>query len=137
MKWKTFKKEKKHIVPSIIAEGVKIKGAISSNGIIEVGGQIKGTIKCCAINVYSTGFISGDIIAEDISIKGQINGNITAKNIFLSETARVVGTISYQNIIISSGAIIDGKMCKINKEEVIYHRDDEIETEKQTMLTEQ
>lgn len=117
MKLKISKKNQKLSIPSIIASDLIVQGTLRSRGTIEIGGYIEGGVKCSTVNVYGTGVVSGDVVADNIAISGRISGNITARNVFLSETAFVSGSINYQSIIISGGAVVEGNMCKITKEE--------------------
>uniref|UniRef100_A0A2C9LKC2 DNA topoisomerase 2 n=1 Tax=Biomphalaria glabrata TaxID=6526 RepID=A0A2C9LKC2_BIOGL len=99
------------------SENINFYGTIVGNDKIEIGGYIEGNVKCLVVNVHKSGSINGDVIADEIVVHGKITGNITAKTIFLSETANIVGTVSYHRIIIASGAVIEGSVCRVTKDD--------------------
>jgi len=95
--------------PSIISKSLKISGELSSNGIIEIEGNIKGIIKSHSIVIREGGAVDGLIIADFLHIRGKFNGEIKAKNISIFEGGEVSGAVEYESISVEDGACLDAQ----------------------------
>ncbi len=95
--------------PTILARDVEVEGQISSNGIVEIEGHVKGIIKGNIIALRESGFIEGDVFAESFNIRGRFEGNIRSKSISISSKARVIGRVEYETLFVEDGAYIDGQ----------------------------
>ena len=93
--------------PTIISRDLKIQGEVFSSGIIEILGQIDGSIKGNSIILREEGFIKGTVFAENFSIRGKFDGKIKAKNISIASKAEVIGEIEYELLSVEDGASID------------------------------
>lgn len=101
--------------PTIISHDLRIEGEITSTGLIEIEGNINGTIKGNSVILREGCFVEGTIIAESISIRGKFDGTIRAKNIDITNKAKVTGTIEYGSLCVEDGASIDGQFKKLGK----------------------
>lgn len=101
--------------PTIIARDLKIEGEISSAGLIEIEGNIKGVINGNSVILREEGFVEGTIIAESLSLRGKFEGTIRAKSISISSKARVHGDIEYESLCVEDGACIDGQFKRLAK----------------------
>ena len=101
--------------PTIIARDLRVEGEINSAGLIEIEGNIKGTIKGNAVILREEGFVEGTIIAESLSIRGRFEGTIKAKNISIASKAKVQGDIEYDSLAVEDGASIDGQFKRMAK----------------------
>lgn len=99
--------------PSIISRDLVIEGQLTSSGIIEIEGVVKGTISGNSVILREDGFVEGLIYAEFLNIRGRFEGTIKAKNINVSGKARIVGDIEYDSLAVEDGASIDGQFKKI------------------------
>ena len=95
--------------PTILAKDVEIDGRISSSGVIEIEGHVKGIVKGNVVALRENGFVEGDIFAESINIRGRFEGNIRSKSITISSKARVSGKVEYETLFVEDGAFIDGQ----------------------------
>jgi cytoskeletal protein CcmA (bactofilin family) len=100
--------------PTIISKDLKVEGEIVSLGIIEIEGNIKGTLRGNSVILREDCLVEGTVIAETLSIRGRFDGMIKAKNISIANKAEVVGTIEYVSLSVEDGASIDGQFRKIN-----------------------
>ena len=98
--------------PTIISRDLKIQGEIFSAGVIEIEGNISGTINGNSVILREEGSINGTIFAENFSIRGKFEGTIKAKNISIASKARVNGEIEYDILSVEDGACIDGHFKK-------------------------
>ncbi|MBT5239793.1 MAG: polymer-forming cytoskeletal protein [Rhodospirillaceae bacterium] len=98
-------------VPSIISIDLKVQGNLSSNGEIQVDGNVEGDINCKALIVGTKGSVSGEVIAQTVRIHGAIKGQVKAKSVFLASTAQMSGDIEHESLAIEPGAFMEGH-CK-------------------------
>ncbi len=101
--------------PTIISRDLRLEGVVASSGLIEIEGHIKGTIKGNSVVLREDGIIEGNVIAESFNIRGQFNGDITAKNLSISSRAKVFGNIEYDTLSVEDGASIDGQFKHLKK----------------------
>lgn len=108
-------KPSKNSTPTIIASDMTIEGQIVSQGLIEIEGKIKGSVKGHSIALLEKGVIEGDVTAESFCVRGKFLGNIIAQNVNIASKASVVGTIEYGLLSVEDGAIIDAQFKKLQK----------------------
>ena len=99
--------------PTIISRDLRIQGEIFSAGVIEIEGNINGTLNGNSVILREEGSISGTVFAENFSIRGKFEGIIKAKNISIASKARVNGEIEYDILSVEDGACVDGHFKKI------------------------
>ena len=100
--------------PAIIARDLSVEGNLTSSGMIEVEGNIKGSIQGNAVILREECFVEGVITAESLSIRGRFEGSIKAKNLRISNKAQVRGDIEYESLLVEDGACIDGKFKRLS-----------------------
>ncbi|MBT4990034.1 MAG: polymer-forming cytoskeletal protein [Rickettsiales bacterium] len=107
--------------PSIIVSDLNISGDLVSQGSIEIGGKVKGNVKCNNVVIRKESKVNGDIYADNLVIKGVVKGVVNADNVIVDETGIFEGQINYKNLTTSPGASVNGILNKVNKakEEVI------------------
>lgn len=98
-------------VPSIISIDLNVHGNLSSNGEIQVDGNVEGDINCKALIVGTKGSVSGEVTAQTVRIHGAIKGQVKAKSVFLASTAEMSGDIEHESLAIEPGAFMEGH-CK-------------------------
>jgi cytoskeletal protein CcmA (bactofilin family) len=94
---------------TVIAEGLKIVGRVTAEGLVEVNGQIEGELHCTSLLVSHKGHITGTIQAERVVVDGTVEGPIEGGSVVLKSRARVVGDIHHQSLAIERGAFFDGR----------------------------
>lgn len=95
-------------VPSIISASLRIVGNLVSAGDVQVDGIVDGDVKSRTLTISQGAAVNGAIEADSVYIQGQVNGQITAENVVLGASARVVGDVVHSNLIIESGAFLEG-----------------------------
>ena len=100
---------------TIIAEGLKIAGTVSAEGLVELHGEIEGELHCTALRISKKGVINGKIMANDVVVNGTVEGPIDGKHVSLQSDARVTGDVHHQSFAIEKGAFFAGK--SIQREE--------------------
>lgn len=95
-------------VPSIISASLRIVGNLVSAGDVQIDGIVDGDVKSRTLTISQGAAVNGAIEADSVYIQGQVNGQITAENVVLGASARVVGDVVHSNLIIESGAFLEG-----------------------------
>jgi len=94
---------------TVIAEGLKIMGSVTADGLVEVNGQIEGELHCTSLIVSRKALVTGAIAAERVVIDGRVEGPIQAGEVVLKPQAHVVGDIHHQSLAIEKGAYFEGR----------------------------
>ena len=96
---------------TIISNGVKIEGKVTSTGSIRVDGTLKGDLNAKGnVSVGEQGNINGEIVANIVTIGGKVLGTVNAKEKLVLETKCVLkGDIITKVLVIEAGAKFDGK----------------------------
>ena len=104
---------------STIGAGLKIRGEISGNSNLVIEGEVQGKVQMTngRVTVAASGHVNADIEASEISIDGQVQGNLMAtENVRLGATSHVQGSILTRRISIEDGASLRGKVEMIRAE---------------------
>lgn len=96
---------------TIISNGVKIEGKVTSSGSIRVDGALKGDLNARGnVTVGEQGDIGGEIVANVVTIGGKVVGTVNAKEKLVLEAKCVLkGDIITKVLVIEAGAKFDGK----------------------------
>jgi cytoskeletal protein CcmA (bactofilin family) len=95
---------------SVIDAWLTMTGDLESEGDIQVDGKVNGHIRCAQLIVGKDATINGDIIAEEVVVRGKVKGVIRANRVRLQETARVESEIYHQSLSIEDGASYEGQI---------------------------
>jgi cytoskeletal protein CcmA (bactofilin family) len=98
------------VMPSLISADVHIVGTLSAEGEMQIDGKVEGNVRAHRAVIGSSGVINGEIVAEEIVIRGEVNGPIRGRLVQLSAGARVVGDIVHWTISVESGAEFEGNI---------------------------
>lgn len=98
--------------PCIIGQGITINGRLTGEEDLIIEGRVEGTI---ALNnhliVEQTGAVVANVEAVEMTIRGQVNGNIVASDLVsILADAVVVGDIRAPRVIIEDGARFKGNI---------------------------
>ena len=97
---------------TIIAEGLKIVGSVTAEGLVEVNGHIEGDLHCTSLVVSPKASISGGVEADRVVVNGLVEGPIRGGEVVLKSHAHVVGDIQHQSLAIEAGAYFDGRSVR-------------------------
>ena len=97
------------MVPSIIGEDLTINGSVTSKGEIQVDGEIQGDINCGSLLLGDKSQVMGNVIAEDVVVRGRVVGSIRGLRVTLQAQSHVEGDIVHQSLAIEQGAYFEGK----------------------------
>jgi cytoskeletal protein CcmA (bactofilin family) len=97
---------------SVLSNDLRITGEISSAGVIEVMGEIDGTITAQALIVGTEGRVSGSVKAETVEVKGKLDGKVDCQSFAMRASSSVTADVTYVTVLIESGAHIEGRFIK-------------------------
>jgi cytoskeletal protein CcmA (bactofilin family) len=100
------------VKPSIISEGFTFEGTITSDGVLNIAGTVRGKITAKSVLIDSGGQVDGELNSEQLVIKGQLKGDVNCDDLNVGPLARVDGNISYKYIHIQRGGKVAGKFIK-------------------------
>ncbi len=105
---------------TIISNGVKIEGKVTSTGSIRVDGTLQGDLNAKGnVTVGEQGKIKGEIIANLVTIGGNVVGTVNAREKLVLEGKCVLkGDIITKVLVIEAGAKFDGKSSMGDAKEI-------------------
>jgi cytoskeletal protein CcmA (bactofilin family) len=96
-----------------IGKSLSIKGELSGNEDVFMDGRLEGSIQLSGNNltVGPNGRIQANVAARNVTVAGELNGNIQAsERTELQKTAVVNGDVQTRRIAIAEGAFFRGKL---------------------------
>ncbi len=111
-------KKKELKITTIIGKNSVVDGNYQATGSVRLDGTIEGDVKISGnMIIGASGKIHGNLEAGSTVVGGEVIGNIIAPNkTELTATARVIGDIKTDLIVIDEKAIFQGK-CDMNQVE--------------------
>lgn len=100
--------------PSIISQGLTIIGNMVSTGDMQIDGAVTGDIVGHKVTVGESARVDGDIQADEVMIRGMVNGRIRAKTVAFAHTARVTGDVIHAAMSMEAGARLDGHVRQVD-----------------------
>ena len=102
------------VVPSIICAGIVLRGTAESSGDVQFDGTMEGDICCARLAVGDEAVIQGEVIADEVTVRGRIRGGIRARKVYLFSGCCVEGDILYGTLAVETGAQIDGSFQRLD-----------------------
>ncbi len=102
----------------VIGQGITMSGEIESCEHLIVEGTIEATLRGASVlDVYESGAFLGTVEIDEANIAGRFEGDITVRGrLTIESTGQVVGSISYKELSMEAGAVIDGSVSPIGSE---------------------
>ncbi|WP_232797865.1 bactofilin family protein [Salinibacter altiplanensis] len=96
---------------NLVGEGTVFEGTVRANSDVRASGRIEGTLKVEGKTMIAEeGEVEGEIIATNVEIAGQVQGEIYVdERLVLKSTARVDGTIETDRLVVEEGAEFTGE----------------------------
>lgn len=95
-------------MPSLISADMVIHGNISTTGEVQLDGALEGDLKAGSLIVGEKATVKGEIVCDNIMVRGSVTGGIRAKQVALAATAHIEGDILHSALSIESGAHFEG-----------------------------
>ena len=92
-------------IESTIGPNTHVKGDIQSDGGLRVDGIVEGTVEVTGnLVVTESAKVRAEIKANNISVAGAVQGNITATRVEILDTGRVWGDLTVKSLLVNEGA---------------------------------
>ncbi|MGH8513316.1 MAG: bactofilin family protein, partial [Gammaproteobacteria bacterium] len=85
---------------STIGEDLAITGNASSKGELHLNGQVHGDVHCVALVLGENAQLVGNVVAEDVMVRGRLIGSVRALKVLLQSTAHVEGDLFHKSLSI-------------------------------------
>ncbi len=95
---------------SVFAQDLVVEGDASSIGLIEVQGNVVGSLRAPEITVAGSGRVEGSLVAHDLVVLGVVSGTVSARNVQLAQSAVVHADVIHERIAIETGAELEGRL---------------------------
>ena len=96
---------------TIISNGVKVEGKVTSSGSVRIDGTIQGDIDSQGnVTIGELGEVTGKVNGQSITIGGKVQGSINSKEkLILESKADLKGDVYTKILVVEAGARFDGK----------------------------
>ena len=99
-------------VPSIISADMNVAGNLSGDGVMQIDGTVDGDVRCVEATIGRNAHVVGQIECDTVYVHGTVTGEIRARSVSLSASARVTGDIQHEELSIEAGAHMEGKLLR-------------------------
>ncbi len=106
------KKDAKIQISTLIGKGCELNGDFKATGSARIDGCVNGPVEVEDAFILGAGaVINGDITCKSCMIGGEVNGDIISpEKCELTSSAKVLGNIVTNSIVIDENAILQGKV---------------------------
>ncbi|MCS3657147.1 bactofilin family protein [Salinibacter ruber] len=96
---------------NLVGEGTVFEGTVRAKSDVRASGRIVGTLEVDGKTMIAEeGEVEGEIIATNVEIAGQVQGEIYVdERLVLKSTAQVDGTIETDRLVVEEGAEFTGE----------------------------
>jgi len=94
--------------PSILSADVVVVGNLTSGGDIQIDGTIEGDVRSISLTIGDKATINGEIVADDVVVRGRVIGSIHARRVQLCSNCHVEGNILHEALAVETGAYFEG-----------------------------
>ena len=99
--------------PLTLPHQIIIEGAIEYPGTLVVSGIIDGDVICAVLTVAERGVINGSVRADQVTVQGEVNGEIYANTLVLKASCSVTGDIYHNQLLLEDGCYFEGKSRRL------------------------
>jgi cytoskeletal protein CcmA (bactofilin family) len=96
---------------NVLSSDVEVKGNLKFSGELMFEGKLEGEIQTDGVlNLGDSAVINGNITAQNIVVRGKVNGNITAREkIEIKTKTELFGDIRAAKLVVEEGVTFVGK----------------------------
>jgi cytoskeletal protein CcmA (bactofilin family) len=99
---------------SIIGPDLVITGNLRSEGEVAIEGEVQGDVEARRIVVGEEAQVVGALIADEVVVRGGVQGQIRGNSVTFQATGRVEGDIFHKSLLIEQGALFEGRSRRSN-----------------------
>ena len=100
---------------SVIGLDLTIKGDLVCTGDLKIDGRVDGDITCRTLTLGAQPIINSKVKAETVRICGAFSGEIRARKVVLTKSARVKGDLYNESLEIERGAEFEGFVGRMDE----------------------
>ncbi|CAD5107989.1 bactofilin family protein [Zestomonas carbonaria] len=110
---------------SLISDNLSVVGDVEFAEGLKVSGRVRGNVSykpgtASLLALSAGGYIEGDVSSHDALIDGTIVGDLRVEHLLeLHSNARVRGNISYRQLSMENGAVVEGKLKCLGDEKPV------------------
>ncbi|MGO8701685.1 MAG: bactofilin family protein [Limisphaerales bacterium] len=106
-------------VKNVLSSDVDLKGNLKFSGELVFEGKLEGEIQTDGVlNLGDSAVINGNITAQNVVVRGKVNGNITAREkIEIKTKTELFGDIRAAKLVVEEGVTFVGK-AEVNPNKV-------------------
>jgi cytoskeletal protein CcmA (bactofilin family) len=93
---------------SSISAGLSIVGKITGQGALTIFGRVEGEVLASTVVIAEGAEMLGDVVAEELTVGGQVKGTIHANRVRLNGTGVVEGDIFHRTLAIEENGRFEG-----------------------------
>ena len=98
-------------VGTLISQHCTIEGNLVTQNSVKMDGRIQGNLRAEGQAIIGeNGVVVGDVEATDLLVFGRLEGNILAKTVQLKPSARILGNIDTEMLLVDPGALYQGSV---------------------------
>lgn len=102
---------------SIISADLIIRGDLVCTGDLRIEGRVDGDITCRTLTLGAQPVINSKVTAETVRICGEFTGEIRARKVILTDTAKVKGDIYQEVFQLEQGAAFEGFVGRLDSDQ--------------------
>jgi cytoskeletal protein CcmA (bactofilin family) len=98
-------------IETIIGPTARFRGSIQADGSIRIDGIYEGSIETAGnLIIGEQAKIVADLTAHNVSVAGQIKGDISANRVEVLETGRIWGNLTVNSFTLDDGGFVSGEV---------------------------
>jgi cytoskeletal protein CcmA (bactofilin family) len=94
---------------SIIGAATTVYGDVDCESALQVFGVVEGDVRSRVLVIEFGAHIEGRVFAERLLVYGSIHGPVAATDIGIEASARILGNITHNSLMIAPGAFLEGR----------------------------
>ncbi len=94
---------------SVIGTDLTITGNLESKGEVQIEGEVQGDVHAQRIVIGERAHITGALIAEEVVVRGTVQGSIRGNSVTFQSSSRIEGDVFHKSLAIEQGAFFEGK----------------------------
>jgi cytoskeletal protein CcmA (bactofilin family) len=97
---------------TVIGAGLTITGSLESKGEVQVEGEVQGDVHAQRIVIVERARIAGALIAEEIVVRGNVQGSILGNAVAFQSSSHVEADVVHKSLVIEQGAFFEGRSIR-------------------------
>ncbi|MBN1873806.1 MAG: polymer-forming cytoskeletal protein [Anaerolineae bacterium] len=97
-------------IESTVGPNTYVKGDVQGDGGLRIDGIVEGNVELTGnLVITESAKVLAEIKANNVSVAGAVQGNITANRVEILETGRVWGDMTVKSLLVNEGAYFRGQ----------------------------